>query len=204
MGNKHIERDNIEIKGHGHVENLITGASYHGVKLDENGQLTTREVLQRQYHLLNDKVSDLRKAYVAETDLATRIKLKNQIEEAEVESTQIEQRLEVLYRQQNIMQSMIDLIQSLPNLHDGDSQRAFLLSARIDVEAHDQIPVGKAPAQFAPLLVSTLAKYGMLQDGRHALEAALEAAKVFVGEEKRVRCDELILEVQTYFTGNTG
>ena len=99
--------------------------------------------------------------------------------------------------------AVVVLIQSLPNLHDSDSQRAFLSSAGIDAKAQDQIPVGKPPAQFAPLLVSTLAKYGTLHDGRHALEAVLEAAKQFVGQEKSVQCDELIQQVQTYFTRNT-
>jgi hypothetical protein len=47
------------------------------------------------------KVSELRKAYIVETDAATRFKLKHQIEEAEAELTKIEQRLDVFERQEH-------------------------------------------------------------------------------------------------------
>jgi chromosome segregation ATPase len=46
--------------------------------------------------VLNDKVSELWRAYIAEADPATQLNLKKQIEEAEVNRKQIEQRLEAL------------------------------------------------------------------------------------------------------------
>lgn len=199
MGNKQIGRDNINISGHAQVGSLTTGASYHGLTPDETEQHKIRATLQQDYQALNTKVGDLRNAYITETDPAARLHLKTQIEAAEAELSQIGQQLETFDHQQTIICAMIDLIQSLPNLHDSESQSAFLASAGIDLSAHDQIPTGKPPAQFAPLLVSTCAKYGRLHDGRHALAAILETAKQYVGQEKQALCDDLIQQIQTYF-----
>jgi len=50
--------------------------------------------------------------------------------------------------------------------------------------------------QFFQLLVSTLNKYGTLNDGRDALEAVLEAAKGSVGRDRRDDCESLIQQLQ--------
>ena len=91
---------------------------------------------------------------------------------------------------------IIDLLMSLPNIHDSDAQRVFVYQAELDPQLQKQISIGKSPLQFVELLVSTLIDYGSLADHRHALEAVLEAAKASVGQEKRANCDILIQEVR--------
>ena len=90
---------------------------------------------------------------------------------------------------------IIDLLSSLPNIHDADSQRAFIYKAGLETKLQSQISVGKPPTQFASLLVSTAISYGKLSDGRHALEAIVMTAKDYVGQDKKTYCDKLIQEL---------
>lgn len=73
--------------------------------------------------------------------------------------------------------SIITFLTSIPNIHDSDSQRSLIYQAGLDSKLLNQIPVGKPPSEFVPLLVSVLIDYGTLNDGRNALEAILETAK---------------------------
>ncbi len=91
---------------------------------------------------------------------------------------------------------IVDFLTELPNLHDGDSQRAFIYHAGLDPQLQNQVSFGKPPAQFVPLLVSTLLKYGRLNDGQYAIEAVLKAAKHYVGQDKRTDCENLLKELR--------
>lgn len=46
-----------------------------------------------------------------------------------------------------------------------------------------------------------LSQYGTLEDGRHALQAILEAAKVYVGKEGQAQCEQLLRELQGLLAG---
>ncbi len=92
---------------------------------------------------------------------------------------------------------IVEFLTAIPNLYEGHAQRAFLYSVGLDKQLQNQIHVGIPPAQFFQLLVSRLENYGMLQDGRNALKAVLEAAKNYVGQERREYCDMLIQELHT-------
>lgn len=97
-----------------------------------------------------------------------------------------------------LQNKVIDFLTSLPNIYDSDSQRVLLYQAGLDKQLQSQILIGRPPAQFVPLLVSTLISYGRLNDGRDALEAVLEASKDYVGTDKKHVCDRLIAEYHGY------
>lgn len=90
---------------------------------------------------------------------------------------------------------VIEFLKSLPNIDETKSRRAFIYSIGIDSQLKDQIHFDEPPAQFVPLLVSTLVNYGRLKDGRYALETVIEAAKNYVGQDKQKNCDALIREI---------
>ena len=96
-----------------------------------------------------------------------------------------------------LQNKIIDFLKSLPNLDDIRSRQAFIFSVGLDSQLYDQIPFDETPAQFAPLLVSRLLKYGKLNDGRHAIEAVLETAKHYIGQDKQAYCNSLIKELHT-------
>ncbi len=121
--------------------------------------------------------------------------------EQEISSPQEQEIVEKI--EGDVLSSIVAFMQSLPNIHDSDSQRAFIVHAGVDTELQDQIPFGKPAAQFVPLLVSTLTRYGRLSDGRPALEAVLEAAKNYIGQDKRAYCNTLIQEVQASLQKST-
>ncbi len=87
---------------------------------------------------------------------------------------------------------IVEFFTSIPNIHDSDSRRAFVYSVSLDPQLQDLIDFAGPSAQFLQLLVSTLVKYGNLEDGRDALEAVLEAAKKYVGPDKQEYCEVLI------------
>lgn len=93
-----------------------------------------------------------------------------------------------------VQKKIIDFLLSLPNIHDSDSQRALLYQTGLDLRIQGQIPIGKPPAQFVPSLVCILLDYGKLNDEKYALEAVLEVAKTYVGQDKKAYCDTLIHE----------
>lgn len=97
-----------------------------------------------------------------------------------------------------LQKNIIDILKSLPVLDDTKSRQAFIYSAGLDSQLKDLIDFDKPVAQFAPLLVSTLIKYGELHDGRHALESVLETAKGYVGQDRQLHCDKVLQELHTY------
>ncbi len=91
---------------------------------------------------------------------------------------------------------IVDFLISLPIIRDSDGQQAFVDSAGLDSKLYAQISIGKSPNTFIRNLVTTLIRFGQLDDGRNALEAILEAAKNYVGQDRRVYCDTLIEELR--------
>lgn len=95
---------------------------------------------------------------------------------------------------QELRNKIVEFLLSLPNMDDRNAQRALFYSAGLDPQLQHRITIDGPPAQFVQLLVSTLLDYGKLKDGRHALEAVLEAAKNSVGQDRQDYCDSLIQE----------
>lgn len=79
-----------------------------------------------------------------------------------------------------------DFLSSLPIIHNADGQRALILSAGLDPHLQNLIKIGIPVAEFVPSLVATLFNYGMLDDGRYAIEAVLEATKNYIGYDRKV------------------
>ncbi|MBD3308399.1 NACHT domain-containing protein, partial [candidate division KSB3 bacterium] len=90
-----------------------------------------------------------------------------------------------------------DFLKSLPTLDDVNSRRAFIYASGLDPPLIQQIPFDEPPSQFVPLLVSTLLKYGTLNDGRYALVAVLDTARNYVGHDRNAECEVLIAEAAT-------
>ena len=88
---------------------------------------------------------------------------------------------------------IVEMLKSLPNIHDKAERRALIYSATLDKEVEDQIEFEGATAQFCQLLVRTLTRYSTLKDGRDPLIAILQAAQEFVGQDKQYAFDALIV-----------
>lgn len=91
---------------------------------------------------------------------------------------------------------IISFLEQLPGFNSNNSYNTLILKAGLDLELDRQIQRDVPPTNFITLLVSTLQQYGTLHDGRDALEAVLEAAKQWVGQDKRSVCDGLIQELR--------
>lgn len=102
-----------------------------------------------------------------------------------------------------LQNKIINFLVSLPNIHDGDTQRALIYQAGIDSQLQAQISFGKPPAQFVPSLVSLLLSYGKGEDGRYVLETVLEAAKYYVGYDRKLYCDRLLEELHASMAEET-
>ncbi len=95
-----------------------------------------------------------------------------------------------------LRKEIIEFFKSLPVTQDSESQQAFIYSVGLDQQLQDLISFGKPAAEFASLLLSKLLQYGSLNDGRHSLEAVLEATQNYIGQDKRVHRDLLIKKLQ--------
>ena len=95
-----------------------------------------------------------------------------------------------------LRQKITEFLTSLPIIHDSSSQQAFIYSAGLDSNLQSQLNFGLPTGQFVQLLLNTLTSYSTLKDGRNALEAILEAAKKYVGQERQAYCDSLIQELR--------
>lgn len=93
---------------------------------------------------------------------------------------------------------LIDFFISLPNIHDSKSQRALISNAALDSQLNSQIFFNEPPIHFFSLLISSSLAYGRLHDGRHPLEAVLEATKNYIGQDKREYCETLIQELRVF------
>ncbi|MCP4404742.1 MAG: hypothetical protein GY801_46505 [bacterium] len=89
---------------------------------------------------------------------------------------------------------IVEFLTSLPAIDD-NMQKSLIYRASLDPELLHQIQLNIPPEQFAQQLVSILGSYGMLEDGRDALEAVIEAAKYYAGKNRQASCDKLIGEL---------
>ena len=96
----------------------------------------------------------------------------------------------------NLHKEVVDFFISLPNIKDSNGRKAFIQGAVLDAQLQSQIDFSVPPVQFFQLLIPRLIEYGQLEDGRNALEAVLEAAKDYIGQDKKVHCDQLITQVR--------
>lgn len=101
-----------------------------------------------------------------------------------------------LHIQHTLQQKIVAFLTSLPNLHENQSQRAFILSAGLDPNLQEQLNFTGPPTQFFQWSIDVMLKYGTLEDGRHPLVAILEAAKEYVGLDRQAECDALIRELK--------
>ncbi len=97
---------------------------------------------------------------------------------------------------EKLCQKIIEFLLSLPSLDTIKGRQAFIYSAVLDSELKNQIPFDQPPAHFIPHLLALLLRYGSLKDERHPLEAVLEAAKAYVGHDKRAYCAILIQSIR--------
>ncbi len=91
-----------------------------------------------------------------------------------------------------VRQQIADVLNTVPVFHDSPAQQAFVASTDVDPQFAQQLRFGLPSGQFVELLVSRASQYGILADGRHALEAVLEAVKQSTGQEGRAECDRLL------------
>ena len=106
------------------------------------------------------------------------------------------QRLEERRVSVELRRKIVDFLTNLPNIDTITMRRTLILQAGLDEQLQTQLVFDGQAAQFVPILVETLIKYGHLNDGRHALEAVLQVAQEFVGQDKRRYCEMLIQELQ--------
>jgi uncharacterized membrane protein (DUF106 family) len=92
----------------------------------------------------------------------------------------------------SIPQQIVEVVQSIPNIGQPETQQMLLTAAELDQELENQIRVGLPGAQFAQLLVATAKAYGTLANHQPALVAILRAAKKYVNPGRREFCDRLI------------
>ena len=90
---------------------------------------------------------------------------------------------------------IVNFLTALPNT-DRKAFEALLKNAGLDQALLNQIAFDGAAAQFCPILVDQLSKYGALDDGRSALAAVLSAANNLVGEPHKSRCERLIQRIE--------
>ncbi len=95
-----------------------------------------------------------------------------------------------------LQNEIIELLSALPNMHDSDGQQTFIVQTALDPNLEALIQVGKPPKQFFSLLVPVLVKYGKLDNGKYAIESALEAAKTYTGQDGKTKCEKLINKIR--------
>ena len=91
---------------------------------------------------------------------------------------------------------IVKFLVSIPNIQDVKARQAFVFGAGLGA-VQDKISFEGSSEEFVQLLVTTLERYGHLDDGRIALQVIIERAKEYVGPDKRDECDTLIQELQT-------
>lgn len=87
-----------------------------------------------------------------------------------------------------------ELLLSVASLHTQKGRSGLIQSANFDPMLIAQLDADQPLVTFVPNTVATLASYGILNDGRHALEAILTAARVLEGQAFQQQCDEVFSE----------
>lgn len=96
-----------------------------------------------------------------------------------------------------LQRKIVDFLISIPIVDNDDGQRALIYRVGLDFRLQQQIKFGAPPEQFVQSIICILGRYGMLEDGRDALEAILESAKSYVGKDRQLESDRLIEELRT-------
>ena len=87
-----------------------------------------------------------------------------------------------------------ELLLSVASLHTQKGRSGLIQSAKLDPMLIAQLDADQPLVTFVPNTVATLANYGILNDGRHALEAILTAARALEGQAFQQQCDEVFSE----------
>lgn len=96
------------------------------------------------------------------------------------------------------------LLRLHPLLQKEDGRRAISLEAGLDEELFSQIEFDGPMAEFLPLFLDRLSKYGTLKDGRLALQALLEAVKDHVGVTEKEKIDRYLAQLLAPKIGGGG
>ncbi len=94
-----------------------------------------------------------------------------------------------------LSQRIMALLSSIPTLYDSPGQQSFVNKICLDSGLRKLINFGVPCDQFVSDLVSKTYSYGTLHDGRNALEAVMETAKGYVGQEGHAECSRIIQEL---------
>ncbi len=86
-----------------------------------------------------------------------------------------------------------ELLMSVASLQTQNGRQALIQTAPLDPLLIAQLDADQALVTFVPNTVATLAGYGILRNGRHALEALLTAARPLQGQEFQQQCDAVLL-----------
>lgn len=96
----------------------------------------------------------------------------------------------------SLQQEIVDVLTTLPNIETLTARQGLVHSAVLDRQLRSQFDFSMPSAQFFQIFVPMLHDYGKLEDHRNPLQAVLEAAKGFVGQEGRTRCEILIEKIE--------
>ena len=97
-----------------------------------------------------------------------------------------------------LQNNIAEFLLSLPNIAKTAAREAFILRMGIEDKLRHQIKIEGSSGEFVCKLILILKEYGTLEDGRNALEAALQTAKTYVGKNRQVDCDRLIQGLHTF------
>ena len=95
---------------------------------------------------------------------------------------------------EDIKAKIRELLMSVASLHTQKGRSGLIQSARLDPMLIAQLDADQPLVTFVPNTVATLANYGILNDGRHALEAILTAARALEGQAFQQQCDAIFSE----------
>lgn len=94
-----------------------------------------------------------------------------------------------------LQKKIIEFLSALPEINHERGQKKLLDAAALDDALRKALPTGKAAAFFVPLLVKKIAESGRLKDGRHPLEAVLNAANTLADAKKQKDYVKLLEQV---------
>ena len=95
---------------------------------------------------------------------------------------------------EDIKAKIRELLMSVASLHTQKGRSGLIQSARLDPMLIAQLDADQPLVTFVPNTVATLANYGILNDGRHALEAILTAARALEKQAFQQQCDAVFSE----------
>jgi len=97
---------------------------------------------------------------------------------------------------QTLRMAIVDCLETVPGIDEPDGRRTLIAQAELDSELARRITYGGSTRSFCALLVSDLEEYGRLDDGYHALEAVIEAAREFMDEDGVRECDTILMDLR--------